>query len=224
MAIMTRRLYPVEQEILDGMLARRPDLKDAVDGLLSLHDALVRSYDGGGKLLICGNGGSHADAVHIAGELCKSFERKRPVSTELAHRLKGLPHGEELAQHLEVGLPAIPLGCSGSLKTAVENDSPLRDIAYAQEAFALLRPTDVLIGISTSGNATNCLMALAVAKAVGATAVSLTGPKGGKMAGLADIAIKAPGDSTKVVQEAHLVLYHTACAMIEAHYFPDLRG
>jgi D-sedoheptulose 7-phosphate isomerase len=120
-------------------------------------------------------------------------------------------------------LPAIPLGCSGSLKSAVENDSPLRDIAYAQEAFALLRPVDVLIGISTSGNASNCLMALAVAKAVGATAVSLTGPKGGKMAALADIPVKAPGDSTKVIQEAHLVLYHTTCAMIEAHYFPEHR-
>jgi D-sedoheptulose 7-phosphate isomerase len=219
----TLTLTPVEQEIRDGMLSRRPDLQGCVDDLLRLHEVLVRCYDGGGKLLLCGNGGSNADAMHIAGELCKSFERKRPVPAEMASRLKGLPFGEELAQHLEVGLAAIPLGFQGSLKTAVENDCALRDIAFAQEAYALLRPGDVLLGISTSGNASNCLMAMAVAKAVGATAVSLTGPKGGKMAELADIALKAPGDSTKVVQEAHLVLYHTFCAMIEAHYFPEKR-
>jgi D-sedoheptulose 7-phosphate isomerase len=221
--MMTIRLLPAEQTLLDGMLQRRPDLSDAVDSILMLHEALARTYDTGGKLLLCGNGGSNADAMHIAGELCKSFERKRPVPPDLAHRLKGMPFGEELAQHLEVGLAAIPLGFNGSLKSAVENDSPLRDIAFAQEAYALIKSEDVLMGISTSGNAPNCLMAMAVAKAVGATAVSLTGPKGGKMADLADIAIKAPGDSTKVVQEAHLVIYHTFCAMIEAHYFPEMR-
>ncbi len=221
--MMIRSLTPVEQEILDGMLARRPDLKDCVDSILLLHEALVRTYDNGGKLLLCGNGGSNADAMHIAGELLKSFERKRPVPPDFAHRLRGLPHGEDLAQHLEVGLPAIALGFNGSLKTAVENDSPLRDVAFAQEAYGLLGPNDVLIGISTSGNAVNCLMALAVTKAVGATAVSLTGPKGGKMAGIADIAIKAPGDSTKVIQEAHIAIYHTTCAMIEAHYFEEKR-
>lgn len=221
--MMTIRLLPAEEALLEGMLQRRPDLHDVVDSLLRLHDSLVRTYDMGGKLLLCGNGGSNADAMHIAGELCKSFERKRPVTPDLAHRLKGMPFGEDLATHLEVGLPAIPLGFNGSLKTAVENDCALRDIAFAQEAFALLKPEDALLGISTSGNASNCLMAMAVAKAVGATAVSLTGPKGGKMADLADIAIKAPGDSTKVVQEAHLVIYHTFCAMIEAHYFHEMR-
>jgi D-sedoheptulose 7-phosphate isomerase len=216
-------LNTIAQEILDGMLARRPDLEGCVPALLELHEALVRCYDGGGKLLLCGNGGSNADAMHIAGELCKSFERKRPVPADMAASLEGLPHGAELTMHLEVGLPAIPLGFDGSLKTAVENDSPLRDIAFAQEMYALGKPGDVLIGISTSGNAPNCLMALAVAKAIEATPVSLTGPGGGKMAEIADIAIKAPGDSTKTVQEAHLVLYHTACALIEAHYFPEMR-
>lgn len=216
-------MTPIEQEILDGMARRRPDLEACRPALLALHEALVRAYDAGGKLLTCGNGGSHADSVHIVGELCKSFERKRPVSRDVVERLKGLPLGEELLSNLESGLPAITLGLNGALKTAVENDSPLRDIAFAQEAYALLKPEDVLIGISTSGNATNCLMAMSVAKAVGATAVSLTGPKGGKMAALADIALRAPGDSVKVIQEAHLVLYHTTCALIEAHYFPDKR-
>lgn len=216
-------LTAVEQEILDAMLARRPDLAGCVDSILALHRALVTSYDTGGKLLICGNGGSNADAMHIAGELCKSFERQRTLSDEMVTKLQGLPYGEDLAQNLEAGLPAIPLGFSGSLNTAVENDSPLRDIAFAQEAFALLKPEDVLLGISTSGNAPNCLMAMSVARAIGATTVSLTGPDGGRMAAFADASIKAPGESTKVVQEAHLVLYHSACCLIEAHYFPVLR-
>jgi D-sedoheptulose 7-phosphate isomerase len=216
-------LSAVEQAIVDGMVARRPDLEPCVPAVLRLHEALARAYDAGGKLLTCGNGGSCADAMHIAGELCKSFERMRPLEPGFAARLRPLPHGEELAAHLEAGLAAIPLGFSGSLTTAVENDNPVRDIAFAQETAALGKPADVLLGISTSGNAVNCLMAMATARAIGATVVSLTGPKGGKMAEFADIAIRAPGDSVKTVQEAHLVLYHTVCAMIEAHYFPEPR-
>lgn len=220
---MDNRLTAVEREVLDGMLERRPDLGPCVDSLLALHAALARCYDSGGKMFLCGNGGSNADAMHIAGELCKSFERKRPLDDALTARLRGLPHGEELSEHLEAGLPAIALGFNGALKTAVENDIALRDIAFAQEALALARPGDVLVGISTSGNARNCLMAMSVVKAVGGTTASLTGPHGGKMALAADIALKAPGDSTKTVQEAHLVLYHAFCALIEAHYFPEMR-
>ena len=218
------RLTVPEQEILDGMFARRPDLSDCVQDILKLHRALVKTYNAGGKLLLCGNGGSNADAMHIAGELCKSFERLRPLPQKIARKLKSQPMGVELIKHLEAGLAAIPLGFNGSLKTAVENDSPLRDMAFAQETVALAKPEDVILGISTSGNADNCLMAMSVAKAIGATTVSLTGPKGGKMASSADIAIKAPGTSVKTIQEAHLVIYHTFCAMIEVHYFPDMRG
>ena len=217
------KLSSIEQEILDGMLERRPDLGECVDALLALHSALVASFDAGGKFLVCGNGGSNADAMHIVGELCKSFERKRPIPAAMAEKLKRLPFGDELAVNLEAGLPAIALGFSSALRSAVENDSPLRDIAYAQETCALVKPGDVVMGISTSGNAPNCLMALSTAKAAGAATVSLTGPNGGKMAAFADIAMRAPGGSTKVIQEAHIVLYHTSCALIEAHYFPEMR-
>ena len=217
------KLKSVEEQIAKGMLARRPDLVGCYESLMALHAGLVRCYDGGGKLLTCGNGGSNADSMHIVGELCKSFERKRPVPADLVLRLQSLPMGLDLARHLEVGLPAIALGCNGALKTAVENDSPVRNIAFAQEAYALARPGDVLIAISTSGNADNCLMAMFIMKAIGGTTVALTGPNGGKMAAHADIIIRAPGNTTKEIQEAHLVLYHTFCALIEAHYFPEMR-
>lgn len=216
-------LLTLEQEIIDGLLERRTDLEPCVESLLSLHAELVRCYDAGGKFLVCGNGGSNADAMHIVGELCKSFERKRTLPPEMARNLEGLPWGDELAAHLEKGLPAIALGFNGSLKTAVENDSPLRDIAFAQECYTMAKPGDVFMGISTSGNATNCLMALSTAKAAGCTTVSLTGPHGGKLAMHADVAIKAPGDSVAKIQEAHICLYHTFCSLIEAHYFPEMR-
>ncbi len=216
-------LSQVEQEILDKLEQRRPDLKPCITDLLKLHERLVKLYDNGGKLLLCGNGGSHADSIHIAGELCQSFERKRPLTQEIVSNLEGLPWSDELAENLETGLAAIPLGTSGALKTAVENDSPLRDIAFAQETLALAKPGDVLVGISTSGNAPNCIMAQSTAKAVGCTTAAFTGPNGGKLAIHADIPIRTLGDSTAIVQEAHIALWHTMCLLIEAHYFPDLR-
>ena len=216
-------LSSLEQEILDALKERRPDLDGCIADLLTLHETLVTLYDNNGTLFICGNGGSHADSIHIAGELCKSFERVRTVSDAIKNNLEGLPWGDELVEHLETGFAAIPLGVSGALKTAVENDSPLRDIAFAQELFALAKPGDVVLGISTSGNATNCIMTHSVGKAVGCITVALTGAQGGLLATHADIAIRTPGASTAFVQEGHIALWHTMCLLIEAHYFPDKR-
>lgn len=216
-------LSTLEQSVLDDLLSRRADLAPCQETLLALHDALVQCYEGGGTLFTCGNGGSNADALHIVGELNKSFERLRPLSDDLKAKFQGLPFGEELAENLEAGLSSHALGFNGALKTAVENDNAIRDIAFAQELNAMVKPGDVLLALSTSGNADNCLMAMSTARAYGATAVSMTGPKGGKMAEFADIAIKAPGTSTKVIQEAHIALWHTMCLLIEVHYFPDMR-
>ncbi len=216
-------LTSIEQEVLDGMLARRPDLEACVTPLLEAHAALVSAYETDGTLYTCGNGGSAADAMHIVGELCKSFERRRPLSPRLIEALEAQPFGPDLVRHLEAGLRACTLGLNLALKTAVENDSPLRDMAFAQELNALVRSGDVLLAISTSGNAPNCRMAMAVAKAIGATAVALTGPSGGAMGDLGDIVIRAPGDSTKVVQEAHATLWHTLCLLVEARFYPEMR-
>ena len=212
-----------EKSIVDAMLARRPDLNGCVPAMSACHKALVRCFDQRNCLFTCGNGGSYADALHIVGELCKSFERKRTLPAELCGRLAGLPYGEDLAIYLETGLPAVTLGLNAALKTAIENDCSLPNIAFAQELNALIGPGDVLLAISTSGNARNCMMAMSVAKAHGGVLVSLTGLGGGQMAEFADVAIKVPGDSTKVIQEAHAVIWHTLCLLIEAHYFPEMR-
>lgn len=90
--------------------------------MLKAYERLVDLYDNEGKILLRGNGRSNVDALHIAGELCKSFEAKRPVPPGMVKMLSGLPHGDQLSAHLEVGFAAIPLGLNTALKTAVEND------------------------------------------------------------------------------------------------------
>jgi D-sedoheptulose 7-phosphate isomerase len=214
-------LSEVEQGLVDAFRERHPALEVCLGPVLALHAALVACYNGGGKLLVCGNGGSCADAIHIAGELGKRFERARPLPAPILERLEALPFGEELAEHLEAGLPAVTLGLNPALKTAIENDCRLAGIAYAQEVAAIGRPGDVLLAISTSGNARNCVMAVSVARALGLATACLTGPGGGKLAASVDVAVRAPGGCVKEVQEAHLPLYHLACALVEAHYFPD---
>jgi len=216
-------LSETEQHIVDDLQARRPELAGCVPALLKLHARLVDCYDNDGTLYTCGNGGSNADALHIVGELNKSFERRRTLPAEFQERLRALPMGEELAQHLEAGLRSHALGFNGALKTAIENDIAVRDIAFAQELNALIREGDVLLAISTSGNADNCLMAMSVARAHGATAAVLTGPDGGEMARHGDLVLRAPGASTKVIQEAHIALWHAMCCLIEAHFYPEPR-
>ncbi len=217
------KLNDIEQTILCEMTERRPDLSVCRDDLLHLHTMLIECFERDGTLYLCGNGGSYADCIHIVGELCKSFERKRPVPNALVDKLRTLPFGETLATHLESGFRAHALGCNGALKTAIENDCPECDIAFAQELNALARSGDVLMALSTSGNARNCRMAMSVARAQGCTAVALTGPKGGEMYLEADFCVRAPGDTTKTVQESHQVLWHTLCLLIEAHYYLEIR-
>lgn len=215
--------HPEVAAILDDYVARRPDLGGLVPALVRLHMALVKCYDQGGTFFICGNGGSFADSLHIVGELLKSFERDRSLTDAQKAAFAGLPDGSALAGNLEQGLRGYALGNSGPFATAVQNDVELRDIHYAQDLYAMGRRGDVAMGISTSGNAQNCYYVLQVGKALGMTTISLTGQKGGKMAAMADIALKAPGTVTKLVQENHFPTYHAMCAMIEAHYFPRAR-
>ena len=202
------------------LFARCPDLRSCDRDLRRAHQALVRGYRRGGKLLVAGNGGSFADALHICGELMKSFERRRPLPKPLAAALRRQPDGALLARELEAGLPAIALGASGSLATAVINDKPEPRLFFAQECLALGRRGDVFLGISTSGNARNVLLAMGAARAAGLTVIALTGTPGGRMAERAAIAIRAPGRSTAEVQEAHVRLYHALCAALEAEFFP----
>lgn len=168
----------------------------------------------GNKLLLCGNGGSAADAEHWAGELLKGFESKRPLSG--AER-GGLP--DELANQLQGALPAIPLTGFLSLRTAFANDVDPA-LEYAQLVWGLGKLGDVLIAISTSGNARNVRLAAQAAKARGVKVLALTGQTGGQLRPHAELALTVPETRTLLVQELHLAIYHTLSLMLEDAFFP----
>jgi len=113
----------------------------------------------------------------------------------------------------------VVLGSNPSLASAVANDMPDRDVNLAQELLALARPGDILMGISTSGNARNVSYAAQTARALGMTVIGLTGSSGGRLANLSDIALRVPADRTDRVQELHIQCYHALCEMIEDEFF-----
>ena len=202
------------------MLALHPELSSAADDLIAAYQEIAAAQTSGDCLYLCGNGGSLADAMHISGEMLKSYTLPRPLGAEAQARLADAgPEGVVLGQVLERGLRAVVLGLNHSLISALENDVSTPGIGYAQELLVLARPGDVLLGISTSGNARNARYAAQVARAQGLTVISLTGEGGGKLALLADIAIRAPATQTDRVQEYHVHLYHCLCEMLEIHFF-----
>jgi len=205
---------------IQAMLVRHPELAPTAEDLIAAYQAIVAVQERGDCLYLCGNGGSLADAMHISGELLKSYILSRPLDDGLKARLtQAGPDGATLGEVLERGLRAAVLGLNHSLSSALENDVSAPAIGYAQELLVMARRGDALLGISTSGNARNVCYAAQVARALGLTVLSLTGEDGGKLAPLADVAIRAPTTQTDRVQEYHVHLYHCLCEMLEIHFF-----
>jgi D-sedoheptulose 7-phosphate isomerase len=206
-------------DILKQLIEEQPSLAPLSGAIGRAYEAIYESYRGGGKLLLCGNGGSACDCEHIAGELMKGFLLKRPLTDEERAALAAQGEaGAYLSQTLQRALPAIVLTGLPGLSSAFLNDVD-GDATYAQQAFAYARAGDVLIGISTSGNAKNVLLAAAAARARGAKVIGLTGEGGGKLAAACDILIDVPRRETYRVQELHLPIYHALCIMIESAFF-----
>lgn len=199
-------MRPSVQTHRKRLFERYPTLEVLSSPLSQAFELLRKSYRAGGKLLICGNGGSAADADHIVGELMKGF---------LLPRSLGRP---DLPAGLQGALPAIALTQHLSLSTAFGNDVDPQ-LVFAQQIIALGRPGDVLLAISTSGNSRNVVLAAQTARAVGMRVIALTGQTGGDLASLSDVLLAAPAISTPEVQEYHLPLYHTLCAMLEEEFF-----
>ena len=206
---------------LQQLLQRQPALQETAEALWQTFNALRDRFNAGGTLFLCGNGGSMSDALHISGELLKSYAQRRTLPEALRRQLAAQPDGEILILNLEPGLRAVVLGANTALSSAVANDMPDRDMNLAQELLALARPGDVLLAISTSGNAANAAYAAQTARALGLTVIALTGQNGGRLASLADIAIYAPARRTDRVQELHIQLYHALCEMLEVDFFGD---
>ena len=215
-----RTLEPWLEKYLDHLVSRYPALGAAREDILKAYLVMEECYGRDGKLLIAGNGGSAADSEHFAGELMKRFMIPRPVTTEFADRLISIDpvRGKNLAENLERPLMAIPLVAHEAMTTAYINDVDGMGV-FAQQLYGFGRPGDVFVGISTSGNSRNVLAATVVARALGITVIGLTGAKGGELAEVSDICVKAPAEETYLVQELHLPIYHCWCRMLEEKFF-----
>jgi D-sedoheptulose 7-phosphate isomerase len=177
----------VKQQMLDN-----PTILQSIEDACSHCIAALKS---GNKIILAGNGGSAADAQHIAAELVGRFETERP------------------------GLPAITLTTNSSTVTAVANDYEYNNI-FRRQIQALGRPGDVFIGISTSGNSPNVVAAIEQAKMQGITVIGLTGETGGKMLDLCDLCVRVPSRNTARIQESHITIGHGICSLIYSAFTP----
>jgi phosphoheptose isomerase len=205
---------------LERLQQRYPDIEACIPSVAEAYELLRATFANGGKLLICGNGGSASDSDHIVGELMKGFELKRPIGNDLRARLAqiGEARGVYLADRLQGALPTISLSSHAALSTAISNDVA-GDMVFAQQVLGYGRKGDSLIGISTSGNSANVLNALHIAQALELNTIGLTGQSGGAMRDLCSVTICVPYERTLEIQERHLAIYHALCLMLEQEFF-----
>ncbi len=205
---------------IDLLVERYPSLESEKNNIISAYLLLEECYVNGGKLLVAGNGGSAADAEHIAGELMKEFKIPRIIDSDLTDRLLAADAemGVFLAHNLRGALPAIALDGHPALFTACINDGePL--LCFAQQVNGYGKSGDVFLGISTSGNSKNVLYAATTAHAKGMKVIGLTGAKSSKLEQMSDVCIKVPQTETYMIQEFHLPVYHCLCLMLEDRFF-----
>jgi len=205
----------------DHFFELHQDLLPLKERILTVCNVILNVYCNGGKVLICGNGGSCADGDHIVGELMKGFLLKRPLNKEIKDQFEQYygAEGALAAEKLQCGLPAISLNAHAALMSAFSNDVD-PELVYAQQVMGYAIKGDAVIGISTSGNAANVAYALMAAKTVGAVPIALTGRDGGKIGKIADFSLIAPEEETYRIQEYHLAIYHLICAYVESEIFP----
>ena len=195
------------------LIERHPRLAPCRPGIEAGFKLLQESFASGGKLLLCGNGGSAADCSHIAGELLKGFRLSRPLDKAARNLL-----GDALADNLQGALPVIALPSFDGFLTAFANDCDPR-YNFAQLVWGLGARGDALLAISTSGYSENILHAVEVASAKGLKTIALTGETGGAIKDKVDICIRAPATAVEEVQEYHLPIYHCLCLMLEDAFF-----
>ena len=190
-------MISIENIIKDSIDVKQLILKDKelVKRINDAASVCIESLKNGGKIHFCGNGGSAADAQHLAAELSGRFYYDRPP------------------------LNAEALHVNTSYLTAVANDYSY-DMIYARILQASAKKGDVIIGISTSGNSANILKAIEVAKEIGVKTIGMTGETGGKMADVCDIMLNVPSKCTPRIQESHIMIGHIICEIIEATIFP----
>jgi D-sedoheptulose 7-phosphate isomerase len=183
-------MNPIHQILLDSIEVKK-ELLNEIDTIQSITDRLIQAIQRGNKLLICGNGGSAADAQHVAAELVGKFFHDRAA------------------------IPAIAMTTNTSSLTALGNDYSY-DIIFARQVEAFAKPGDIFAGISTSGNSENVIQAARTARQLGCFTIGFTGQTGGKLIHDVDICLCAPSISTPRIQEAHILVWHIICELLEA--------
>ncbi|MGL4949014.1 MAG: D-sedoheptulose-7-phosphate isomerase [Anaeroplasmataceae bacterium] len=199
---------------IENLIERKKELSPLKNSIIDSCEIFINTYLLSGKLLICGNGGSSADADHIVGELMKGFILERKLDSKLIEKIDD----EYISSNLQKGLPAISLSVHNSLNTAFSNDKN-PDLSFAQQVLNYGKVNDTLLCISTSGNSKNCVYAAKVAKGIGMNVVTLTGDNLSELDKLSNISIKAPSNITYIIQEYHLPIYHTICLVLENEFF-----
>lgn len=208
------------EDLLKELVARYPTLTPCVCDIRRAAEMMYRAYRSGGKMLVCGNGGSCADSDHIVGELMKGFllRRKMAPAQQQALRASLGADAEEFIEKLQCGIPAISLPSQAAVLSAFANDVDA-DAVYAQLVFGYAREEDLFIGLSTSGNSRNVIAAARVAKAMGAATLALTGERESGLSAVCDCTIRVPEVETFKVQELQLPVYHFLCAALEKRVF-----
>jgi D-sedoheptulose 7-phosphate isomerase len=202
---------------LDDFVDRYPKLACTRDSVRQAAELICACHGAGGKLLVCGNGGSAADCEHIVGELMKEFILPRRVPKSDADCLNEAGCGQ-LADSLQRGIPAIALTAHTSIFTAILNDTDPQ-VCFCQQVYVYGKANDVLVALSTSGNSPNIINALKVARAFGISTLGLSGSNPCAMDDLCEVMIKVPAEMTFKIQELHLPVYHTICLMAEEELF-----
>ena len=182
----------IEKRICESIKTKQKILENRklLDDIQKAADFIIESYDNDGKVLLCGNGGSASDALHIAGELLGRFQKERKA------------------------VPAIALNADVASMTAIANDYGYASI-FARAVEGYMTCADVLFGISTSGNSENVYQAFLKAEEIGGRTIALLGKEGGKIKDLVDVAIVVPSNITARIQESHIMIGHFICELIE---------
>jgi len=180
----------IAKKLEESILIKQAVAKDKIREIEGMAKLIISAYRRGGKVVLFGNGGSAADAQHIACELVGRFALKRRA------------------------FPAIALTTNTSILTAVANDYGYNAV-FSRQVEALVNEKDVVVGISTSGDSPNVVEAIEMAKMKGARTIGLTGGNGGKLAEVADLALIVPSDSTPRIQELHITIGHIVCELVE---------
>lgn len=205
---------------IERLVSNYPQLAKISNDIDKVAEMLINAFGSGGKLLLCGNGGSAADCEHIVGELLKEFKIKRPLPENRKKRLLALGASDDYIKNVSGALPAVSLVNSMGYITAFVNDVNA-DYVFAQQLYALGNCNDILLAISTSGNSPNIVNAAIMAQSQDIKVIGLTGATGGKLRDLCDVVIKVPECDTARIQELHLPIYHTICEIVERYFWGE---